>query len=91
MTKKDIINGISNDSGIDRKTVALVIELFMRYIKISLAEKRERIFLRGFGTFSLKKRRERTGRDILRNVKIVIPPCESPCFKPSENFLKPEK
>lgn len=91
MTKKDIINGISKDSGIDRNTVSLIIELFMKYIKLSLIEKKERIFLRGFGTFSLKKRRERTGRDILRNTKIIIPPHEVPNFKPSENFLRLEK
>ena len=61
MTKADIINRVSEELGIDRRTVGLVIESFMKCVKDALG--RERIvFLRGFGTFSLKKRRSEERR-----------------------------
>ena len=55
MTKADIINRVSEELGIDRRTVGLVIESFMKCVKDALGRERS-VFLRGFGTFSLKKR-----------------------------------
>ena len=83
MTKADIINRVSEELGIDRRTVGLVIESFMKCVKDALG--RERIvFLRGFGTFSLKKR---AAQNIQQHTTICIPARKVPHFKPSESFL----
>ena len=86
MTKADIINRVSEELGIDRRTVGLVIESFMKCVKDALG--RERIvFLRGFGTFSLKKRAAKTAQNIQKHTTICIPARKVPHFKPSESFL----
>ena len=84
MTKADIINRISEEQGIDRKTVALVIEGFMKCVKDALGRGRS-VFLRGFGTFSLKKRAAKKAQNIQQH--ITIPTRKVPHFKPSESFL----
>ena len=67
MTKADIINRVSEELGIDRRTVGLVIESFMKCVKDALG--RERIvFLRGFGTFSLKKRAAKNASRLARSL-----------------------
>ena len=86
MTKADIINRVSEELGIDRRTVGLVIESFMKCVKDALG--RERIvFLRAFGTFSLKKRAAKKAQNIQQHTTICIPARKVPHFKPSESFL----
>ena len=81
MTKADIINRVSEELGIDRRTVGLVIESFMKCVKDALG--RERIvFLRGFGTFSLKKRAAKKAQNIQQHTTIFIPARKVPHFKP---------
>ena len=86
MTKADIINRISEEQGIDRKTVALVIEGFMKCVKDALGRGRS-VFLRGFGTFSLKKRAAKKAQNIQQHTTIFIPARKVPHFKPSDSFL----
>ena len=86
MTKADIINRISEEQGIDRKTVALVIEGFMKCVKDALGRGRS-VFLRGFGTFSLKKSAAKKAQNIQQHITICIPTRKVPHFKPSESFL----
>lgn len=87
MTKADIIYRIAKESGMDRKVVALIVDSLMDCIKQSLIENGSSVFLRGFGTFSLKNRKTRIARDISRNEKIIVPAREVPHFKPSDAFL----
>ena len=72
MTKAEIVSNISNELGIDRADVQATVENFMKEIKTSL-EKGENVYLRGFGSFIIKTRAEKTGRNISKNVAIKIP------------------
>jgi DNA-binding protein HU-beta len=87
MTKADIVSNISNELGIDRADVQATVEEFMKEVKISL-EKGENVYLRGFGSFIIKTRAEKTGRNISRNVAIKIPAHNIPAFKPAKIFVQ---
>ena len=87
MTKAEIVSNISNELGIDRADVQATVENFMKEIKTSL-EKGENVYLRGFGSFIIKTRAEKTGRNISRNVAIKIPAHNIPAFKPAKIFVQ---
>ena len=90
MTKADIINQISASTGLAKKDVATTVEAFMDVIKSSLLEK-ENVYLRGFGSFIIKVRAEKTGRNIGKNVAITIPAHKIPAFKPAKTFMNAVK
>jgi len=90
MTKADIINEIVENTGITKKDVTAVVESFMEAIKDSLSEK-ENIYLRGFGSFILKRRAEKTARNISKNTTIIIPAHDFPTFKPARTFINQVK
>ncbi len=85
MTKADIVAEISNRTGIEKVTVQVTVEAFMESVKSSLIEG-ENVYLRGFGSFIVKHRKQKTGRNISKNVSIVIPAHNIPAFKPSKSF-----
>lgn len=72
MTKADIIEEIVESTGIAKKDVSATVEAFMEVIKKSLLEKKENVYLRGFGSFIVKHRAEKTARNISQNTTIVI-------------------
>ena len=86
MTKADIVRQVSENTGIDKKEVGAVIESFMENVRESLC-KNENVYLRGFGSFVVKKRAEKTARNISKNVTIKIPEHFIPSFKPSKSFV----
>ena len=86
MTKADIVNTISQKTGIDKTTALTVVEAFMASVKESLADG-ENVYLRGFGSFILKKRAEKTARNISKNTTIIIPEHNIPAFKPAKTFV----
>ncbi len=86
MTKADVVNNISDQLGIDKNDVLATIECFMNEIKSSL-ESGENVYLRGFGSFIIKTRAEKTGRNISRNVAVKIPAHNIPAFKPAKVFI----
>ena len=86
MTKADIVNEISKNTGIDKNTVLHTIEAFMETVKDSLANK-ENVYLRGFGSFIVKDRAQKTARDISKNTTIIIPAHQIPAFKPAKSFV----
>lgn len=86
MTKADIVNSISQKTGIDKPTVLNIIEAFMTSVKESLANE-ENVYLRGFGSFILKKRAQKTARNISKNTTIIIPEHNIPAFKPAKTFM----
>lgn len=86
MTKADIINSISQKTGIDKPTVLNIVEAFMTSVKESLANE-ENVYLRGFGSFILKKRAQKTARNISKNTTIIIPEHNIPAFKPAKTFM----
>ena len=87
MTKADIVNEIADKTGIERTDVQTTIEAFMKTVKVSL-EKGENVYLRGFGSFVIKKRAKKTGRNILKNTTIEIPAHNIPSFKPAKTFVE---
>ena len=87
MTKAEIVSNISNELGIDRADVQATVENFMKEVKTSL-EKGENVYLRGFGSFIIKTRAEKTGRNISKNVAIKIPAHNIPAFKPAKMFVQ---
>ena len=87
MTKADIVNEIAKKTGIDRVTVLTTVEAFMNSVKDSL-DREQNVYLRGFGSFILKKRAEKTARNISKNTTLIIPEHNIPAFKPAKSFLQ---
>jgi len=90
MTKADIVANISEKLGLDKGDVQSAVENFMSEIKGSL-EKGENVYLRGFGSFIVKTRAEKTGRNISKNIAVKIPAHNIPAFKPAKIFAKAVK
>ena len=85
MTKAEIISKISQKTGIEKTVALTVVESLMLEIKDSIKNE-EAVFLRGFGTFLAKKRKEKTGRNISKNTTLLIPAHHVPSFKPAKIF-----
>ncbi|MCB9017639.1 MAG: integration host factor subunit beta [Prevotellaceae bacterium] len=90
MTKADIVNEISKSTGIDKLDVLKTVESFMDEVKKSLSNG-ENVYLRGFGSFIVKKRAEKTARNISKNTTIIIPEHNIPAFKPAKTFVSEVK
>ena len=91
MTKADIINEIAKATGVQKRDVTVVVESFMETIKNSLLEKKENVYLRGFGSFVIKHRAAKTARNILKNTTMTIEAHDLPSFKPSKSFIEQMK
>ena len=87
MRKADIFSEIMNKTGIEKVAVEAVVESIMETIKSSMASG-ENIYLRGFGTFLLKKRASKIGRNISKNTIVKIPAHVIPSFKPAKEFVE---
>lgn len=90
MTKADIVNEISKNTGIEKVTVQKTVEAFMGTVKDSLV-KDKNVYLRGFGSFVIKKRAKKTARNISKNTTIIIPEHFIPSFKPAKSFVSKVK
>ena len=90
MTKAEIVNNISEKIGVEKNTALAVVEALMLEVKDAVKHKNP-VYLRGFGTFSAKKRKEKTGRNISKNTTIIIPEHHVPSFKPSKSFKQEVK
>jgi DNA-binding protein HU-beta len=87
MTKADIVAKISDKLGMEKGDVQATVETFMNEVKNSL-EGGNNVYLRGFGSFIVKKRAEKTGRNISKNTTIKIPAHNIPAFKPAKIFVE---
>jgi DNA-binding protein HU-beta len=85
MTKADIVNEIAEKTGIEKMAVQATVEAFMKTIRNSMVEGKN-VYLRGFGTFVVKKRAEKIGRNISKNTTVVIPAHYIPAFKAAKTF-----
>ena len=85
MTKAEIVNEISLKTGTDRKEALQIVEGFMDSVKESLVNG-ENVYLRGFGSFTLKHRAEKVARNITKNTTMIVPANDIPHFKPSRDF-----
>lgn len=90
MTKADIVARIAEETGLERVEVLKTVEAFMNNVKGSLSNG-QNVYLRGFGSFIVKERAEKTGRNISKNESIIIPAHNVPAFKPSKTFVEEVK
>ena len=90
MTKADIVNEVAKATGIEKTAVQNVIESFMESVKDSLANDNN-VYLRGFGSFIVKKRAKKTARNISKNTTLIIPEHNIPSFKPAKVFMSKVK
>ncbi len=86
MTKADIVNEIAKNTGIEKVTVQKSVEALMETIKHSMVTGNN-VYLRGFGSFIVKKRAKKTARNISKNTTIIIPAHNIPAFKPAKSFI----
>ena len=90
MRKSDLINNISEKTGIPKVDVLVAVETLIKEIKENIS-KGENIYIRGFGSFITKKRAAKIGRNIKKNVAVHIPEHYIPAFKPSKEFVNEVK
>ncbi|RLD88808.1 MAG: integration host factor subunit beta [Bacteroidetes bacterium] len=90
MTKAEIVAEIATKTGIEKIAVQAVVESFMETVKDTMADG-ENVYLRGFGSFIVKRRAEKTGRNISKNTTIIIPAHNIPAFKPAKTFVNEVK
>ncbi|HCI55107.1 MAG TPA: HU family DNA-binding protein [Bacteroidales bacterium] len=90
MTKADIVNEIAKSTGIEKATVQKTVEAFMETVKNSMIAGNN-VYLRGFGSFVIKKRAKKTARNISKNTTIIIPAHNIPAFKPAKSFVNKVK
>ena len=85
MPKADIVSEIAKSTGVEKVQVQAIVEAFMDSIKTSLTNKNN-VYLRGFGSFIVKKRAKKVARNISKNTTITIPEHNIPAFKPAKSF-----
>ena len=90
MTKAEIVAEIASKTNIEKVAVQQTVEAFMDAIKKAMADG-ENVYLRGFGSFVVKQRAEKTGRNISKNTTIIIPAHNIPSFKPAKVFVNEVK
>ena len=79
MTKADIVAEIAKQTGIEKAVVSEVTVAFMEHVNAAMVGGDE-VFLRGFGSFNIKRRAEKTARNISKNTTIIIPAHNIPAF-----------
>lgn len=87
MTKQEVVSEIAVKTGVDKQDALKCVEAFMEVVKGSLING-ENVYLRGFGSFILKKRAQKTARNISKNTTLVVPEHNIPAFKPAKVFMQ---
>ena len=90
MTKADIVNEIAKSTGVEKVMVQTIVEAFMDNVLNSMIENNN-VYLRGFGSFIIKKRAQKVARNISKNTTITIPEHNIPAFKPAKSFVSKVK
>lgn len=87
MTKSEIIDAIIRETNIDRQDATAVVEAFMKEVRTALINK-ENVYLRGFGSFVIRRRAEKTARNIIKNISIKVPAHDVVKYVPAPKFAK---
>lgn len=90
MRKADLVAVISEKTGVPKVDVLVTLEMFFKEVKSSLSTG-ENVYVRGFGSFVIKKRAKKIGRHIKKNEAIEIPEHYIPSFKPAKIFVEQVK
>ena len=86
MTKAEIVTEVAKATGVEKTTVQTVVEAFMESVKGSVVAG-EPVYLRGFGSFIIKRRAQKAARNITKKTTITIPEHNIPAFKPAKVFV----
>lgn len=86
MQKAEIVAQIATSTGLDKVIVRDVVEQFMQTVKTSLSNNHN-VYLRGFGTFQVKRRAQKKARNISKNTVLIVPEHNIPAFKPAPKFM----
>ena len=86
MTKIELVREIASKTGLSTKDAMVIIESLMETIKTSMTNGEE-VFMRGFGSFIIKRRAEKTARNISKNTTVIIPAHDIPAFRPAKEFM----
>jgi len=86
MTKAELVQQIANNTGLEKAVVSKTVDAYMEHMKLAMI-KGDNVFLRGFGSFVLKKRAAKKARNISKNTTMIIPAHFIPSFKPAKEFL----
>ena len=70
MRKADLVSKISEETGVNKVDVLVSLESFFKEVKDAL-ESGENVYIRGFGSFVVKKRAKKLGRNIKKNEVIL--------------------
>ena len=87
MTKIEIVREIASKTGLPTKDVMVIVESLMDTIKATMINGEE-VFLRGFGSFIIKRRAEKTARNISKNITVIVPAHDIPAFRPAKEFME---
>lgn len=87
MRKADLVSAIADKTGVPKVDVLVALETFFKEVKESLSAG-ENVYIRGFGSFVIKKRAKKIGRHIKKNMAIEIPEHFIPSFKPAKVFVE---
>ncbi len=90
MRKADIVNIVTDKTGVQKVDVLVVLETFFEEVKDTLSSG-ENVYVRGFGSFVIKKRAKKVGRNIKNKTAVQIPEHYIPSFKPAKNFMEEVK
>jgi DNA-binding protein HU-beta len=85
MTKAELVNAIAIRTGYDRVTIMNIVETAMEEVKKNVING-ENVYLRGFGSFITKVRKQKIARNITKKESIVVPEHKIPAFKASKEF-----
>jgi len=87
MRKADMVAHIAEKTGIPKVDVLVTLESFFKEVKGTLTSG-DAVYIRGFGSFIVKKRAAKIGRNIKKNVAVEIPEHYIPAFKPAKEFMQ---
>lgn len=90
MRKADLVSSIAEKTGVAKVDVLVTLESFFSEVRDSLSNG-ENVYIRGFGSFVIKKRAKKIGRHIKKNKAIEIPEHFIPSFKPAKIFVEQVK
>ncbi|SDT43962.1 DNA-binding protein HU-beta [Mucilaginibacter mallensis] len=85
MRKADVIAGITAKTGKEKEPTETIVDALFKVVQSSLVNG-EDVFVRGFGTFLVKKRAAKIGRNITKNTAVKIPETHIPAFRPGDDF-----
>ena len=85
MTKAELVEEVSRVSDLTKKHSEVIVDTVFRSI-IDALQKGEKIELRGFGSFRLRQREPRKGRNPKTGARVDVPPKRVPYFKPGKEL-----